>query len=77
MTEAAQVAFLQSQGVPAEPAAASVLLLRVIYYGFVLLSGSIAMAWEAWNGRLEGLFSGFMSKSSGAADDASDATPES
>jgi uncharacterized membrane protein YbhN (UPF0104 family) len=58
VTEATQVAFLQSQGVPAEAAAASVLLLRGVYYGFVIVSGTLTMAWEAWHGRLEGLLGG-------------------
>jgi uncharacterized membrane protein YbhN (UPF0104 family) len=58
VTEATQVAFLTSQGVPGETAAASVLLLRGVYYGFVLVSGTLALTWEAWNGRLEGLLAG-------------------
>lgn len=71
VTEATQVAFLTAQGVPAEPAAASVLLLRGIYYGFVLASGTLALAWEAWNGRLEGLLSGLRPGGSASGPDSS------
>jgi uncharacterized membrane protein YbhN (UPF0104 family) len=77
VTEATQVAFLQSQGVPGEAAAASVLLLRGVYYGFVIVAGTLAMAWEAWHGRLEGLLGGLRASPSEAASESAENGPRS
>jgi uncharacterized membrane protein YbhN (UPF0104 family) len=77
VTEATQVAFLQSQGVPGEAAAASVLLLRGVYYGFVIVSGTVAMAWEAWHGRLEGLLGGLRPDPAEAASESAENGPRS
>jgi undecaprenyl-diphosphatase len=58
VTEAAQVAFLSSQGVSAEAATSAVLLARILNYAFVALAGGSALARE-WNaGRMRGLFGG-------------------
>jgi uncharacterized membrane protein YbhN (UPF0104 family) len=54
-TEAAQIGFLVSQGVPAEEATAGVLLARGLHYAFVFVAGGLGLAYEGATGGLTGL----------------------
>jgi undecaprenyl-diphosphatase len=54
-TEAAQVAFLTSQGIPLESATSAVLLARALNYALVATAGGTALATEWNSGRMRGL----------------------
>ncbi|MDQ7006812.1 MAG: lysylphosphatidylglycerol synthase transmembrane domain-containing protein [Acidobacteriota bacterium] len=58
VAEAAQVVYLQGQGIPPGMATAAVLLARGAYYISILATGGLSFAWEARQGHLAGLMGG-------------------
>ena len=58
VAEAAQVVYLQGQGISPGIATAAVLLARGAYYVSILTTGGLSFAWEARRGHLRGVLSG-------------------